>query len=431
MRNAFRSLLIGALGIAFLACTSRVEGNRSGDVTTTGDADTGDADTVGADTSGDADDASAVSDTDLADLTANEQLLVNLPPDSWYKVPAGFITQCDDTYGTQWHAIDGCNGIFAWSSGVYDSASNQFLLWGGGHNDYAGNEVYAFHLSTFEWERLTTPSLGPYNQDPLDDGKPVARHTYDSLTWLTDAKRMFAIGGSRANDGAGTGITWTFDPVTKEWTNLAPPAFPHGGYDCSSVYDEVTQNVFFWVGPFWRYDIPSNQWIVIDGGGFPPYWPRYAGGNPRGTLDTKRRNLWLLGGNLYAIYNIDQQAFVTDDWVTTGAGEFTNASNPTISQYYPDQVITTGGNELISVPAPGLDYDSKADSLVGWKGGAPYELNLTTKVWTEKNGTDAPPQQISVGTFGRWRYVAKYNVFILINGPDEVYFYKNTAGGGT
>ncbi|HKP95222.1 MAG TPA: hypothetical protein VJ385_05640, partial [Fibrobacteria bacterium] len=36
------------------------------------------------------------------------------------------------------------------------------------------------------------------------------------------------------------------------------------------------------------------------------------------------------------------------------------------------------------------------------------------------------------GTYGRWRYVAKYNVFVLVNATDSsVYLYRPSAGTGT
>ena len=42
-----------------------------------------------------------------------------------------------------------------------------------------------------------------------------------------------------------------------------------------------------------------------------------------------------------------------------------------------------------------------------------------------------PTSETSGGTYGRWRYVDAYNVFILVNSVDEnVYFYKHTPGCG-
>jgi hypothetical protein len=38
---------------------------------------------------------------------------------------------------------------------------------------------------------------------------------------------------------------------------------------------------------------------------------------------------------------------------------------------------------------------------------------------------------VDTGTYGRWRYIARLNVFVLVNSvDDDVRFYKHTAGCG-
>jgi hypothetical protein len=68
---------------------------------------------------------------------------------------------------------------------------------------------------------------------------------------------------------------------------------------------------------------------------------------------------------------------------------------------------------------------------VGWHGGDVYALNCDTKVWTAYTAANAPAPNQN-GTYGRWQYVPKYNVFVNVNRiGDNVYFYKLTAGGGS
>lgn len=361
-------------------------------------------------------------------LTPSERTLIDLPADSWLKVPGGYGAKCDDKYELEWHAVTGCSALIgSWNSAVWDPVRRQMLLFGGGHDDYAGNEIYAYSTKTLTWTRLTEPSPKPYNKDPLDDGKPVSRHTYDGLTWIDHEAKMLAWGGARSNDGNGTNITWLFNPATKKWT--APPAaseVPPSSYSHSIVYDPVTKQTFVkTVQDFQKLDPSTNGWTRLHDLGYPPYWPRYTYGHPRGTLDTKRRNVWYVGGELYMIYAIDAAKVTTDDWVTTGGGDFDNNAKVT---GYPEQRILTGGGDVIKKESPGFDYDSRADQMVAWVGGGPYVLNLTTRGWSRKSGTGAPLTPIGTGTFGRWRYLREYNVFILVTSMDEVYFYKNTAG---
>ncbi len=48
--------------------------------------------------------------------------------------------------------------IAAWSSFAWDSNRGDLILWGGGHANYGGNEVYRWHGTTQLWERASVPS---------------------------------------------------------------------------------------------------------------------------------------------------------------------------------------------------------------------------------------------------------------------------------
>ena len=87
-------------------------------------------------------------------------ILNDLPANRWYEVPN---TKMRDLCPTSPPDIfqGGCDCacvIDDWSGGTYDPNHDKFLVWGGGHNDYYGNELYAFDLKTLSWELLTQPS---------------------------------------------------------------------------------------------------------------------------------------------------------------------------------------------------------------------------------------------------------------------------------
>lgn len=365
-----------------------------GDGTHVGDAAAPDRGADGSATDGPATDGS-VSNPNLAKL-------LGLPGDSWYVAPGTKMRPvcAPSSFGV--NGVSGCGAIVtAWGGGAYDPNRQQMLIWGGGHNDYWGNEVYAFDLATMAWQRLTDPSPGPYNKDPLDDGQPVSRHTYDGLQVLSHADRLFGQGGSRATDGNGTRLTWIFDPATKTWSNMQPSGADYPGvghpYNMSSGYDPKTKKVYM-RDPYnlYAYDHANNAWTKLLA------WA-HAWGPQTGAVDTKRQLFFSLGAQELLVYDIAAKADVTSQW------------------------STSGGDELINAGAPGVDYDSKADALVAWKGGAVWVLEMSTKVWTRKSGTGAPQAAAANGTYGRWRYDAALNVFILVNSVDEdVAFYKHT-----
>lgn len=371
-------------------------------------------------------------------LTPDEQILVNLPADTWY--PAHGTSFLGSGVCVPVGGAEGCGGIINdWSGGAYDPVHDKMLIWGGGHDGYWGNEIYSFDPTTFTWKRETTPSVvtaTDQNKDPLDDGKPVSRHTYDHIQYIVHANRLWSRGGSQATNGGSTGVTWTFDLGSKTWTNMSPTAtgapYPtgFGTYCGASIYDPVTKKVFLQtVEGLQSYDYDTNTWVRIVQFGSPPLWPRYMTyGDKTGALDLKRGLFFSFGRGDYFVFDIAKNGIVTDTWITTGGGAFDNSSYVT---NYPTEVIHTGGGDIIDADGPGVDYDPRADALVAWKGGAPYVLDLSSRTWTTKSAQGAPTATAANGTYGRWRYIAKYNVFILVNGPnDDVTFYKHTAGCG-
>ena len=105
-------------------------------------------------------------------------------------------------------------------------------------------------------------------------------------------------------------------------------------------------------------------------------------------------------------------------------GDFDNG----LGAQYPEQAFTSGGGDIIRATDPGFAYDPTADQMIAWIGGGPHALDLATKAWTRRSGTDAPADDLAYGSFGRWRYLCEYNVFILVNSMDDVFFYKHPAG---
>ncbi len=364
-----------------------------------------------------------------------EQTLAAMEADTWFEAPSTMMREVcvDDSVGVR--GVVGCEAIIsAWSGGTFDTSRNRMLIWGGGHNDYHGNEVYAFDVPSGTWMRLTEPTTEDFlDRDPLGDGNPVSRHTYEGVEYIAHADVMWGHAGSRAADGSGTDVTWTLDLESLLWTNRNPSGDePPGGFTLASAYDPVsrvviargTQNIH-------RYDIDSNTWTTMMNFGFPPEWPRYErSGDKTGVIDPTRNLFWSMGSGDILVWDISASTIVTEDWITTGGGDYTNVDQVGDRE---DQLFESGGGDVYDAQAPGVDYDEAADALVAWaNSGGPYALDLATRTWTQGNGDGAPVSTNSGGTFGRWRYIPAYNVFILVNSVDEnVRFYKHTRCDGT
>jgi hypothetical protein len=346
---------------------------------------------------------------DIPDAGLPGDVLRNLPPQSWYAAPNSHMRDvCPPSgFGGKDYEFDYfcSSAIGAWSGGAYDTLRNRMIIWGGGHNDYYGNELYAFDVNTLSWERLTDPDLDfELYQDCVEthaSGNPVSRHTYGGLAYITHADRFFAHGGSLACGGGWSGQkTWVFNFDTGTWQERARANTPSGDtINEYTVYDPVSQKVYLFIhGELFDYDYDQDRWSHLDNDEIS--WSAFGV-----AMDTKRNVIVAAGNGSVWAYDLSQQSYQRQYWSTSGGGEIVNAY------------------------APGLEYDPIRDRIVGWAGGDIYSLDVETKQWTRESAPGGP-EKVVRDTFGRFRYVPEYDVFIAVSHVDEeVYFYKPAAGG--
>jgi hypothetical protein len=339
----------------------------------------------------------------LAQATTPDQM----PANSWLSIPNTKMSAVAPTNG-QFPGIWGAAGpravISAWGGGALDTKRNRLVLWGGGHNDYYGNELYTFDIGILKWTRLTDPFVNPMpDTEQNADGTPTSRHTYAGLAYITHADRFFGVGGALAGSGLGSSGTWTFDFSTRTWTRQQNS--PSAGNPCAA-YDPATRRTWMAAsqsGGLWSFNYDTKTWTKHNS----DTWKLYR----TCAIDTKRGLLFVVGmekgGNNVYVYDIRNQ------------------TNPVRQTW-----TTTGGTDFLYWGQMGLDYDPVADRIVGWNGGVVYALNPDTKVWTAYNAPGAPTKTPN-GIYGRWRYVPSVNAFILVTAWDQdVHFFKLTPGAG-
>src|SRR5699024_6646324 len=133
--------------------------------------------------------------------------------------------------------------INAWSGAAWDAQGRRMFVFGGGHGDYYGNEVYEFSLADRVWRRLTNPTPlteGDQNHcmGSFDGNKtPTARHSYNMLAWIPSIQKMIMYaGGVSCRWGASVRDTWSFDPASAPngasaaWQLLEPQTNPPSGF---------------------------------------------------------------------------------------------------------------------------------------------------------------------------------------------------------
>jgi hypothetical protein len=327
----------------------------------------------------------------------------------WYEVPNSKLQSVcppNDFNHSNYSFVSECSGIVrAWNSAIADTRRNRLIVWGGGHNDYGGNEAYAFELATLQWKRLNDPSPLTPCEETASDGKPNSRHTYGGLAYIADADRLFSFGGVLfCPHGIDTSATWTLGLENLEWTRMDPTK---GGspndenHGTVSAYDPTTKLVYVWDRStgFWSYDYRKNVYKRL---------------NNQTPLDLHSNAVIDSGSNLFLTFG-DNQIWAVSVAEKGGHG----AQNRSKAK---------GCEGLIGNASPGLAYDPTEDHVIGWPDFGPtvyiYDSRTNT-CGTQTFNASAPPDSAhtgsprsSNGTFGRFQYFPAYKVFVLVSDAD-------------
>ncbi len=335
-------------------------------------------------------------------------------------LPRGHWTEIHDSKLTSVAATPSPGGaiskIMAWSSAAFDSRRQVLLLWGGGHGDYAGNEIYAFDIGRQEWRRLTEPSVADGERgETYADGRPRARHTYDYLEYVPGIDRMVSFGGAALYPHGVTASRQLaeFDIETRTWSVGRRESVPEVGnmIGTHARVDPRSGDVFV---------LPSQQSRLLR---YSPSADRWTQGHGRtyvrvhstAAIDPGRRFFVVIGSGGGA----GRQAL---KWDLDRLGPATDL-----------RPRTSGDVEIESAYGPGLDFHSPSGRFVAWAGGTDvYVLDPSTWRWTRVSpvpGNDVDPGPPSrTGTYGRFRYVESIDAFILVNAADQnVHLYRLPA----
>lgn len=152
------------------------------------------------------------------DLSHMQGLLAATPVGGWVNASAS------SNWGSTWplprYTGDLGSIVYAWGSMAWDSDRGQIILWGGGHANYAGNEVYTLSGGTGQWARASLPSAYQSGTSwVLGNGAPQSSHTYDNSLYLPISGRFATFGGAAWNSGsnfdspAGREGPWLWNPA--------------------------------------------------------------------------------------------------------------------------------------------------------------------------------------------------------------------------
>lgn len=224
----------------------------------------------------------------------------------------------------------------AWGGGALRVNGSYYILHGGGHGDYSGNEIYVLQLSADapQWQRIwgptpasdITPATVRYA-----DGNPPSIHGYYMLqhiastdTFMRFGSGEYTVGGISVQvDGWAWGAT-NWHPVNT-YANL-PTSY---GYPWGSAKDSQG-NVYIVLNNYtlYRWGVATNSWTSVMG------LRTAVFGGPL-VYDSLRNILWSWGGTgapymtTGQVYKLDLNTLTASVFNMTGNGAtaFYAASN--------------------------------------------------------------------------------------------------------
>lgn len=306
-----------------------------------------------------------------------------------------------------------------WSGGAYDTKRDRLIIWGGGHNNYAGNEIYVFDVRRLKWERLNDPTLDTDPEARLEqtglysDGKPRSFHTRDYLEYVPTIDRFCSLGVASPFPRSRRvlqqhQVTWAFDFDAKKWEKKARPPF----HMIASAWDPVAGRAWARaraVAYIACWDPLKDVWATRS-----KRLKSHNNFRVSGVIDPVGRRFLAIGGEFFFAYDIGAEGMLPQK-----------------------DIVSKGPQDIVSVPmGAAMDYDPVADKLVCWKGGADvFTLDLASMTWEKvppaAGNAVIPTDPEKRGTYGRWRYIPSKNAYIVVNSvKGNVYFYRLTRRAG-
>lgn len=316
--------------------------------------------------------------------------------------------------------------VYAWSGGVLNTvgcyyggafhAGTFLVIFGGGHSDYAGNEVYAYgplESDSAAWHRLTDPTIPAAFDVGRIGGMPASRHTYDMLQFLPAQNKMLTMGAAGIYQTGYDSLTSDlFDFATNTWapndTGYATVVGSGSVINGKSGFNPLT-------GKAWCQLIGNSTKLLsydVAAGS----WTNYTLNNPNNSSNSK--------GAICPAKNI----LVT--FTNTGAIQVNDLTSPTSAIYTP--TVTGTGPSAIQHT---LEWDSVNGRFVAWdaSGTTVYFLSVPsdpvsgTWVWTSAAGSGGvtPAAGTTNGVYGRFRFVESLGGILLMpTATNPISFYR-------
>lgn len=412
----------------------------------------------------------------IADISRLQGLLAAIPEGGWVQANT-------TTYSSAWVAgaaavppTPGGPGsvVAAWSSFAWDSTRGDLLLWGGGHANYAGNEMYVWDGGTGAWARGSLSSRVDASYNVVDNAAPQSAHTFDNNNYLPINDMFLTFGGGAYQSGSnfssakGREGPWLWDPAKADPNKVGGTS--GSGYDPTSLGGNMWTNrqgqwsgteVPGYINGTTAYRTENGKDVVYltadsNASGFPSLY-RYTLGDVRNGGADK----WEMVGVM--VNSVGYTGAATIDtannlYVRSSIGgaygdlavwdlDYSNPANPGNNRDVSVNLQYADGTPFEINASYGVEYDSASGKILLWSGAAKGkvwsvspEMDSAGKVlnkWTVTALSSTTAQQPSgnfgTGVLGKWKYVSELGAFVALNeysfstGDAEVWLYKPFA----
>ena len=353
---------------------------------------------------------------------------------TWGTIPGATLSSADPDPGrtSAWAGASGqVAAITAWNGATHDGVGRVYLTAQGGHNDYSGNEVYVWDMTSESptWAMLLAPSdiadysTGAGTASAYSDGRPRSTHTYNANVWVPGLGPCLAgLPGVATPGTEGTRKTVAFSATTGAATFYSAPTTSGNGTSVAACFDATRGTQ----GSIWRrqhgtsliqrWDVAADTWADV---GSVQAWNRQC------SLTAHPDGAYLLIGN----GDPSGAPSVSGGWAVFKCADGT--------YHYPTFSGTVSGGlqpgecQPVWVASLGCfgAWDNATDRTritTLTPGADPFTDAWTISYLTVGGSNSVTPSAAQGnGTYGRFVYWEAAGVFVLLNSNTETgYFFK-------
>ncbi len=420
--------------------------------------------------------------TGSADLSELLDIVAAIDEGSWVRVNLNFFQ--DAWAPSDLQPLNGSGPsspakiIQAWSSFAWDSNRGDLLLYGGGHANSSGNDVYRWRGSTRQWERASLPSeislLNEYyNVWMAEDGAdaaPSSAHTYDNNVFLPIADRFLTFGGAGYNHGGrfmreDSNSPGGMSPTGPYMFNPGLAAPDKVGGTTGSHVKRVAPHPEIVGGEMWENRDANGHFPDSSSlpGSFVNGATGYTEENGKDVVYVSARS----GSTAMALYKYtvnDIADPALDEWQKVGR-YWSGGAGAGAGAYYPELNIflrtasdkftywdlsnagpgnkdhtfvpedPSGQFNFGRLPVFGMDYDPVQKRFMLWGGGGTvWALQAPETVqpagWTlikqPSPNSPIPLDDVGTGILGKWKFIPNLNAFLTLQGHTlgNIWIYK-------